>query len=53
MTRESIEIQIMKLEDDIQKDLIEFPSWIRFMIYWYFRLTEPESRDDLDKLFNK
>ena len=48
---DSIETQIVKLEDDIRNDLAQLPSWVRFLIYWYFRLTDPEERDGLDRLF--
>ncbi len=51
MAIERIEIQIMNLEDEIKEDLAEFPSWIRFLLYWYLRWKEPEERDDLDRLF--
>ena len=46
-----MEIQIMKLEDEIRADLAELPSWIKFLLYWYFRWREPAERRDLDQLF--
>ena len=50
--QEVIEIQIMKLENDIRRDLAELPKWARLLVYLWLRYVDKHDRDELLKLFD-
>lgn len=48
-----LDADIKKLEGEIRNDLAELPPFVRFLMYWYFRLIEGESKEELEELFGE
>jgi hypothetical protein len=53
LTDERIEIQIMKLEDEIVNDLRQLPKWVRVVLYFWMRYVDGGERDELLPLFQR